>query len=246
MSKKVEPLACIIKNVTLKEFFCITASAYTDPTTGKTKGKPQFTAKCAIDLSDPDGEIKKLKQLSAKACKGMWGENYKKAMKNEKFHHAIRNADTCKFLEDDFGNKKPKKFDPLKGNYYFKVKANETRRPGFGIKKGNQIVEIDDDKEIAKHFYPGAIVQVAMSILPYSKPGIGYGFWVDGFILVDKGERMYGKAKPLNSVFNMEELLKEVEDVTDVTDVTESDEFEGEFDDDVEDPTDDFDDEIAF
>ena len=95
---------------------------------------------------------------------------------------------------------------------FFGAKANENRRPGYGVIKGGKLVELDDDKEIAKYFYSGAIVQLSLSIFCYEAPTVGYSFWMDGLILEGKGKKTYGRPD-LSQAFDLKKLLTTVVDV---------------------------------
>lgn len=211
----------VVKNVELFDFFGIEATDY------QNDKKFKFNSKFTFDMGDPKNviEYKKCIAKANEACKLKWGPKYKQVMANPEFAHGLRDPETCIHLKDEYGEKKPKA-DELKGKMFFNAKANADKRPNYGMGVGGKLKPVTDDKEIALHFYTGAIVHVSLSILPY-KHGVkfGYSFWMDNIILIDPGERKYGGTKSMNSAFNMEELLSEIGG-TDDTDQ----EIEGEFD----------------
>lgn len=222
-------VAHVVKNVELFDFFGIEATDYQ----GDKKFK--FNSKFTFDMNNPKSveEHRKCTAKANEACKLKWGPKYKQVMANPEFAHGLRDPETCIHLKDEYGEKKPKA-DELKGKIFFNAKANADKRPNYGIVVGGKLKQITDDKEIATHFYTGAIVIVSLSILPY-KHGVkfGYSFWMDNIVLKDPGERKYGGTKSMNSAFNMEELLSEIGEVDEEIDESEFDESEFDFQDDI-------------
>ena len=176
-------------------------------------------------------------------------------MKNPEFQHGIRDPITCKHLKDKITGEDKPAVEQLKGKMFFGAKANENRRQGFGVLRSGKLIELENDKEISKYFYSGAIVQLSMSIFCYEIPTVGYSFWMDGIVLEAKGRRTFGRPD-MSESFDLKKLLTTVVDVDADDESGEGESDTGTYDTDDDDlfggskivkpPIDDFDDDITF